>query len=554
MPIKLLQLVSIKHRYASIKIKLQLLKNQEAVFISYVLFTNDCYRFYDDQNMPRFDDRSHRHLFDFVSAELPQIELLLEKFFSTMFDFKKLELKEDRPRYKEYEEEVQFVKPVPSSKKSEDDKANEYLKEIISILESSHPYYRIGENAINAAEDAIIDYFHLHSSYNEDVLTEEKHKNNVSILLSTPPLSGYVPSDKKKELFRAYCKCYDQSSSVRRALKKGRECEAKSAIKIIAVQQRMRELLFRILDISVPIINRLSIFDRIWLYKKLQSKKPFSSTDVQKLSTCPAKSGTILQSGEYMKEVSDFITAHPLRDGLHYDFAPEGNIKLTIFEDENQVYEQFGVEGLEQLLQWEFIKMVQAGTKIKKCACCGRYFLVKDGKNNYCDRVFKGDKTCLDIGPDHRFKEQKKNDAYYTACRKAISRNQARVNSKTKPPITKYSFKYWRMEARRKLAGVYADGEKRSGSFFEWLDMTATEITEKFEEEFKYLCEVYADEEKCIESFFEWWDTTDKKIIVEKFKYWCGEAYPDGEKHSKSFFEWFDMTNKEIVEKAKNSR
>lgn len=524
---------SIKHCYSPTLTKLQLQKIKEAVFIPYVMFTNDCYRFYDDQNMPRFDDRNHRHLFDFVNAELPQIETLLENFFSAMFDFQKLKLKKDRPRYKEYEEEVQFT-PVHSIEKPENDLANVYLKEIISILESSHPFFRIGENARNAAKDAIIDYFHLHSSYNEVPHNEEDYKENVIKLLSTPPLLPYYPeSDEVTKFYQDYKKCYDQSASIRRALQKGRQVETKYSINIIAVQQRMKELLWRILDISEPIINKLTIFDRIWLYKKLQSKKPFSSADVQKLSTCPA--------------ISDFITAYPLHDNLHYEFAPKGNIKLTIFEDENKVYEQLVVESLEQLLQWEFIKMVEAGAKIKKCACCGRYFLVKDGKNNYCDRVFKGDKTCLDVGSNHRFKEKKKNDAYYTAYRKAISRNQARVNSKTKEKqLSEYSFKYWREEAKRKRAEVYDDKEKRIGSFLGWLDMTSTEIVEKFEEEFKYLCEVYADEEKRIEIFFEWWDMTDKRIIVEKFKYWCSEVYADGEKSSKSFFEWLKMANKEF--------
>lgn len=521
-------------------------KNQEAVFISSVMFTHDCYRFYDDHNMPMFADQRHRHLFDFVSANLPQIELLLEEFFSTTFDFEKLDFNNDRPdkKYKkEYEAVVQSVQPFIIDK-SECFVANVHLEKIYSILKSSHPYYRIGENAWNAVEDAIIDYFHLHSSYNEDVLTEEKHKSIVNELLSTPPLSGYITPDKEKELFQAYCECYQQSSSVRHAIKKGKEFETKSTIKIIAIQQRMRELLFRVLDISTPIINRLSIFDRIWLYKKLQSKRPFSSADVQRLSTCPAKNGTILQNGEDMKEISDFITAHPLHDGLHFDFTPVGKITLTILEDENKVYEQLRVEGLEQLLQWEFIKMVEAGAKIKKCACCHKYFLVKDGKNNYCDRVFKGNKTCLDVGSNRRFREQKKDDAYYTAYRKAISRNQARVNSKTKK-ICKYSFKYWRKEAERKLAGVYADEEKHSKSFFEWLDMTDKEIVKKFEEKFNELCEVYADEDQRIESFFEWLDTIDKKMIVEKFKYWCGEVYAGGKKPCKNFFEWLGMPDEE---------
>ncbi len=422
------------------------------------MFSNDGYNFYDEHHMPNFDDQGHRYLFDFVAAELSKFEVLLDKFFSTMFDFVKLELTQDGLRKEfnsDYEKALQSNFAVVEA---DFYVPNVYFEEMVSILKCSHPYYKIGENARNIVKNIVIDYFHFHSSLNERLLFEDDYKEKVSDLLSIP--KGFFPKNRLDQLYQVYIKCYQQSSSIRRKIAKGRELDAKYSLNIITFQQKMKELLFRILDISVPIINRLSIFERISLYKKIQSM-PFSNADIQKLP----------------KELSDFITAHPLHNSLHYDFAPEGNIKISIFETENKMYEKLQVESLEQLLEWEFIKMVQAGVRIKKCACCNRYFLVKDAKNNYCGRKFKGNKTCLDVGSNHRFYELKKNDVYYKAWRTAICRNRARITSKSNS-ISEDSFICWRIEGDRKLTDVRKDAEKSSESFFKWLAMTNDEIKE----------------------------------------------------------------------------
>lgn len=440
------------------------------------MFSDDCYKFYSDNNVvPSFDDQSHRYLFDFVSVDLQQIEVLLEKFFFEMFDFTKLKLKENRPR-KEFTEKYKNKIAVPFVILEHEYVENAYLKKIINILESSHPYYRIGENAQSATEAILIDYFHLHSSYNEDVFTKNDYISIVEDLLSIPPLVGYFFTGRLEKLYEDYKRDYDCYRRIRR---KKRMRETKLSINIVTAQQRMKELLFRVLDISTPVINRLSIYERIWLYKKLQSKKPLSDADIQKLSACASKNITLPKGKEFDKEFFTFITKFPLHEVFHYDFAPECSVKLTILDDGNDVCDQLSVESLEQLLQWEFMKMVKVGARIKKCENCGKYFFVRDNKNNYCDREIKDGITCLDVGPSRRFVKQKKNDIYYTAYRKAYNMNTARANKycKTKK-IAESALKNWRKEAKKRLSDVYADEAKNNERFYQWLNLTNEEIND----------------------------------------------------------------------------
>ncbi|MDD4599918.1 hypothetical protein SDC9_15110 [bioreactor metagenome] len=446
--------------------------------MSYVMFSDDCYKFYNDNNIvPSFDDQSHRHLFDFVSMDLHQIEVLLEKFFSEMFDFTRLRLKENRPA-KRFNDEYEKAKQSAGILNLTDYYVgNAYLKKIISILESSHPYYRIGENSRKATEDIVIDYFHLFSSYNEDFF--EKSDDYIGVfkeLLTVPPLlCGYFTSGRTEKLYKKYL---DDYNSYRRIIRKNRKYEARCFINIVSFQQMMNELLFRILDTSTPVISRLNIYDRIWFYKRMQSKKTLSDAEIQKLSLASKKNSNLPKGKEFAKELYTFITQFPLHEAFQYDFTPACGITLIIPEDGNDVCEQLGAESLEKLLEWEFMKMVKAGVRIKKCENCGKYFFVRDNKNNYCDREFEEERTCLDVGSDRRFKNQKKDDVYYTAYRKACNKNTARLKSKTKAITEEGSLKNWRKEAKKRLNAVYSGTAEDKERFYDWLDLSNVEIND----------------------------------------------------------------------------
>lgn len=68
---------------------------------------------------------------------------------------------------------------------------------------------------------------------------------------------------------------------------------------------------------------------------------------------------------------------------------------------EYRIYEYYEVELLQALLKMDFYKALDAGYTIRKCAYCGRYFLLKDARHTkYCDQPSSGNPkyTCAQLG------------------------------------------------------------------------------------------------------------------------------------------------------------
>ena len=63
------------------------------------------------------------------------------------------------------------------------------------------------------------------------------------------------------------------------------------------------------------------------------------------------------------------------------------------------------IEKLSEFFYYEFMQIMKSGRRIKVCKNCGKYFVLKDNRGReYCDRIFKGDKTCRDIGAAVKYK------------------------------------------------------------------------------------------------------------------------------------------------------
>lgn len=57
------------------------------------------------------------------------------------------------------------------------------------------------------------------------------------------------------------------------------------------------------------------------------------------------------------------------------------------------------LETLEELLYFEFIELLKQGLQVKKCKLCGRYFVLTNKHNaDFCDRVYRGHRTCKQVG------------------------------------------------------------------------------------------------------------------------------------------------------------
>ena len=73
----------------------------------------------------------------------------------------------------------------------------------------------------------------------------------------------------------------------------------------------------------------------------------------------------------------------------------------------------FAIQTLEEMLYLEFMEMLKRGIRIKRCALCDKYFVLADKrKREYCDRIYKNNKTCKQIGAKLKFNKSVEEDIY----------------------------------------------------------------------------------------------------------------------------------------------
>lgn len=93
-------------------------------------------------------------------------------------------------------------------------------------------------------------------------------------------------------------------------------------------------------------------------------------------------------------------------------------IQTKFVYSEAQLKMIFFIQDLYSLVSLEICQLLQNNIHIKKCQNCNKYFL--PGKRTdeiYCDRIFKNNKTCKQLG----YEEKVKNDPFkqlYTTARK----------------------------------------------------------------------------------------------------------------------------------------
>jgi hypothetical protein len=390
-----------------------------------VNFIQDTYELYDEQNILLFGDNKHRYLFDYLRADLAQIEIMLEHFFSEQFDFNLMRLKEGRPelafREDDYERDLQTNFIINRWDYVID---NAHLIGIVDCLKKSHPYFMIDSNALECAEATLVDYFNSKAYCSEVALHEKEYVDIFEELLTLPPFPSIdirISPNKPNEIkgfilkhYSEYFSTYDKYGDIRRVLRKGKKIEPPS-LKIIEEQRLINKRLLHLLCVS---------------------------------------------GNAKDKQNSEKVSF-------------EIDMNIEVFIEGNNTREKFNLNNLSQLLRYEVYQMVKAGVKIKACNCCNAFFITKDMKKNYCDRVISGDKTCRDVGSDRFFRRQKKDDPMYQAYRKAFSKNKVRQD---RGRIDEQQFNFWRDKAIEKR-------KNKSEDYNEWLGLSINDIREVYAKE-----------------------------------------------------------------------
>ena len=112
-----------------------------------------------------------------------------------------------------------------------------------------------------------------------------------------------------------------------------------------------------------------------------------------------------------------------------------------------QVNEQFHVLNLKEALFVSFMHMVKNQVVLKKCKCCGKYFIPTGrADKEYCDRIApNSSKSCYEVGSIKKYHEKTKSNPVLQLFQKEYKKLNARIRTKK---ITQEQFFYWSTSAR----------------------------------------------------------------------------------------------------------
>lgn len=154
---------------------------------------------------------------------------------------------------------------------------------------------------------------------------------------------------------------------------------------------------------------------------------------------------------------NDFLTDNRERTGERYRFQTEAPVSITMShkvlqeQKDNTVklrlWEAIEYRHIGDYLASEFSDILRARLFVKKCACCGRFFIINSRYNtDYCDNIAPGEtnRTCREIGAQRTFREKVSSDPVWLAYQRAYKTHYARM---TKKKISKSEFLAWANEA-----------------------------------------------------------------------------------------------------------
>lgn len=134
---------------------------------------------------------------------------------------------------------------------------------------------------------------------------------------------------------------------------------------------------------------------------------------------------------------------------------------------ETQLVELFEIESFEEMMFFEFSEMLKRDLRIKPCKLCGKYFIVPDKRRHeFCDRIFKDNKTCKQVGSRELFdRVMSKDEVLYLYRReynKIYSRMYRAVDKETHEfvgkDMSREEFKAW-IEGCKTARQEYIDGK-----------------------------------------------------------------------------------------------
>ena len=140
----------------------------------------------------------------------------------------------------------------------------------------------------------------------------------------------------------------------------------------------------------------------------------------------------------FYKHLMEFL--HRSADGIDLNFNRdfEQFTEVTaptrcMFDGKNLTYE-YVFRSLSQYYIFIVQQFIAAGYRVQRCNCCGRYFVPKTKKETlYCDRVIKDGRTCKDIGPSKKRRQDENADEVLRVYRRNERKLQRRKERARNP-------------------------------------------------------------------------------------------------------------------------
>ncbi|MDE6281535.1 MAG: hypothetical protein K2M15_07080, partial [Oscillospiraceae bacterium] len=180
------------------------------------------------------------------------------------------------------------------------------------------------------------------------------------------------------------------------------------------LQKEYLELLEFCFDESFypDLLGRRHPAERFYLYRDLHGYPVTMERAETAQFTSHYRTGQIMPYGMTTEEVIQrYSNPVPVTEGLRefaerYHAEPKKLSATLTFPHYLRVGYEFG--RVDQILELEFTKLLEAGVQFRKCQRCGRYFILKGNFNpRYCDRIAEGEtRNCQELAAQENFKKK----------------------------------------------------------------------------------------------------------------------------------------------------
>ena len=328
------------------------------------------------------------------------------------------------------------------------------LMAIHKALFELHPYFRLCPQTV---DEQLNSYFASYITWRYGSESEEEMLRKLRLLASTE----YAPIPNLQFILD--------------------KAEGTDSLLFADLQRDLRRWVFVTLDNTNPAFAKMTPPQRNALYYLMDRNQytPVLETNVHYSIRPTNRMRHMMTAFDFALDTKYAGALWDLMDMVNHpaDEVPEGFREVLdavgdVVEDCSTL--TYEIADLEALLSLEIFDMSQKGIRIKHCGECGRYFVISNETDRYCERIpDSGTKTCKEKHTEprpvvipHIIDTATSNAAAIQAAyRKAYKTHYARVKAGT---LTEDAFTRWKGMAI-KMKETVAAGEMTLEAYEEWL-------------------------------------------------------------------------------------